>query len=304
MLIAAPKDSAGAFGALLEAYRENQVGVDFFTYGEHLPSETELAEAASGMDAVLFIVPGNRAPRTVVSGPFLLLKNGRKIPLGVLPAKNKESLGKFAAAAAHAQLRRKDSPSVALLSQRHPHYTRVSNRIETILQTSDATYPVFKWTSDIVLREDMLAGINGGLGLALYLGHGRPIGWVGYYGMRAHHFDEYLSHPLGGLISLCCHTASRRRTGLSFSESIVLKGAAASALGAVTSTQYADNTRWAVQLVDTLLTGVTTIGELIVKGLPMKPAAVNPYRLIGDPLAPIHAPAEGIELAKTINIYS
>jgi hypothetical protein len=242
-LLIVPKEHKGTLGALLEGYQESKVKCDLLYYNDNLPIETEIANAASDVNNVLFVVPGNRAPQTVISGPFISSGQNKKLPVGILPAKSKKLLQQFALAAHQTHIREKYQPVLALLSQRLPRYLRVSERMESILKSGNTDFPVFKWTSDVVLKEDMLKGVNFGLGVALYVGHGRPVGWVGYYGTRAHHFDEYLLHPLGCMLSLCCHTASRRQTGLSFSEAVVLNGIAASALGAVTKTKHIDNTK-------------------------------------------------------------
>ena len=49
---------------------------------------------------------------------------------------------------------------------------------------------VFWWPADEIVRDDMTVGLGHGLAVALYVGHGRPSGWVGYAGVRAHHLAD------------------------------------------------------------------------------------------------------------------
>jgi hypothetical protein len=217
-----------------------------------------------------------------------------------LPIKNSATNRRFADAAARVQQRARQKSTVALLSQWHPRYLRMSDRLESLLHQPIET---FRWTGDIITREGVVDGLSSGLGMALYVGHGRPVGWVGYYGMRTHHFESFSGQPLGALLSLCCRTASRRRTGLSYTEALPLLGVTASAFGAVTETRHTDNTRWAVRICECLSEGVDTLGELIVRAAPPNSSATTPYRLIGDPLAPLAAEFIGAERAAAVVTY-
>jgi acyl carrier protein len=189
-----------------------------------------------------------------------------------------------------------------VLSQWHPQYLRLAHRIEHLLQHEGL--PVFGWTSDIVYREDMARGLRAGLAAAVYVGHGRPVGWVGYYGTRIHHLQAEAGEALGVLLMLCCRTASRCRTSLSFAESVPLKGIAGAAFGAIGPTTHLDNTRWAVGLCAALGKGARTVGELIIQAMPTSPQAYKSYRLLGDPVAPIVAAASAIEQASVIPVFA
>jgi hypothetical protein len=302
LLIIFPETMKNLFpGSLADAYRSGGIEPDLLTYRDAVPAETDLERELGNAVAVMFVYPGNRSPRTVIGNLFLTGGNGRKVPVGLVPFK--KSISEFVKAAAMVQSRKRERISMALLAQRHPRYLRLADRVENLLELKDSSLAFFKWSADVVFREDMVRGLSGGLGLALYLGHGRPVGWAGYYGLRAHHFGK-AEEPLGTLISLCCLTASRRRTGVSFSEQMVLKGFAASAFGAVSPTLHTDNTRWAVRLIEELTAGTGTIGDLILKACPENPAAYRPYRLIGDPLAPLYAGTGAVDLAGKIKIYA
>jgi hypothetical protein len=190
---------------------------------------------------------------------------------------------------------------VALLGQWQGQYIQVVERMATLMAPQ---VQGFRWTADVLMRDDLVKALGSGLGLGIYLGHGRPVGWVGYHGLRSHHFDGFCGEPLGAMVSLCCRTASRRRVGLSYAESLPLRGVAAASVGAVGDTLHTDNTRWAVGLCDALLAGAQTIGELVANGAPMSPSAVSSYRLIGDPLAPLRASASGLRRARAVHRHA
>lgn len=304
ILIIAPEAHFEALGVLRTAYEKVGVEVAHFPYENKLPPAATWLTATTGKDAVLLIAPSRRAPRTLTDSPLITRPDGLQIPIGLLMPKHPEELEVFAQAAAKVHLQQKAFPSLALLSQRHPRYKRLGERIEKILAPHRDRIPVFNWSSDLVFQEDMIKGLAGGLGTALYLGHGRPVGWSGYAGLRAHHFTEKEGHPLGSILSLCCLTASRRKVGRSFSESLVLEGHTASCLAAVIPTLHTDNTRWAVRVTQVISEGVKTLGDLINAVQPMKPSALNAYRIIGDPLAPLWAPKAGVQFAKTIKTYA
>ena len=98
-------------------------------------------------------------------------------------------------------------------------------------------------------------------------------------------------------------TASRRRTGLSYAEALPLQGVTAATFGAVGETRHTDNTRWAVRLCEAVACGVETIGELVVRSAPPSASACAPYRIIGDPLAPLSAERAGERRARAIPTY-
>jgi hypothetical protein len=176
--------------------------------------------------------------------------------------------------------------------------------------TGDGGVRAFRWTGDAITRESMVTAVGCGLGLGLYVGHGRPKGWVGYHGVRAHHFlesDEARGSrhdPMGAILSLCCRTASRKRVGLSYAESLPLMGVAAASFGAVKETFHSDNTRWAVGVCTALTEGARTVGELLVRAAPSSPAALSSYRLIGDPFAPLGSDDRSLRRARRVRTYA
>ena len=245
-------------------------------------------EVADGVAAVLMAYPRLRAPSTVVPWPAAVTARGRRIPIGIVPD-HRESLQRFALAAAevHARADRSDcESSVALLAQRSRRYLDLAGRIRRLLgESGRAPDSVFWWPADEIVRADLTLGLGQGLAVALYVGHGRPSGWVGYTGVRAHHLADVPS-PGALIVSLACQTLNRRRVGLSFGERLVAQGSVAASIGAVSVTRHIANARWSLRFVDAVAAGSATVGDLIVAAEPDVEAG-RVYRLVGDPLAPL-----------------
>lgn len=285
---------------LLEAYAGR--GVEVQRISTDMPDAESLQRAADESDALLVVGSRKRSPRTALPGPVMERGDGTVIPAAWLPDVGAEKLRRFAETAARLHQREAATQPFAVLSQWHPQYLRLAGRIESLLHKQHK--PVYRWTSDIVYRDDMARGLRAGLAAAVYVGHGRPVGWVGYYGTRIQHLQDIPGEPLGALLSLCCRTASRRRTPLSFSEAVPLSGVAGAAFGAVGPTLHLNNTRWAVAICSALQTGVRSIGELIVKALPPNLDAVADYRLMGDPLSPLLGTEAALAEAEKIAVYA
>lgn len=304
LLLVTPRAALADLRELLSAWRSRDVAVCVRHYGDKLPAPAHLQAWAETADALLLAGDTRRAPATVLPGPFFTVSDGRRVPAAWLPLRSRESNRAFAATAARVQrrVRQPRQPlAVALLGQWHPRYLRVTDRIAALL---DARAHTVRWTGDVIGREDMVHALGTGLGVGLYVGHGRPSGWVGYSGVRRHHFAAARGRePLGVLLSICCRTASRRRVGLSYAEALPLDGVAAASFGATTDTLHTDNTRWAVGLCDALAAGAQTVGELVTRGAPPWPGACAPYRLIGDPLAPLASSRGAIAEAMSIRTY-
>lgn len=241
----------------------------------------------AGAAGVLLVGDRRRAPATVVDSPFVPDADGGWVPVGWVPLTR--GLDRFAAAAAAVSGRRDPAP-VATLGQRSARYQRLTDRFTHHLGDVD----VVRWGSERLTREDLVAGLRSGLGVAVYLGHGRPSGWAGYRGLRAAHLVPMADRPVGFLLSVTCWTASRKGVGTSFCEQVVLQGSAAASLGAVRPTLHLDNTRVVVALAHALREGADTAGGLLrgmlLKGGRPLPEAAT-YRLCGDPLAPLGAAA-------------
>lgn len=302
LAFAAPRARRADFAELLEAYAATGVVVETHDYSAAAaPDARELVERGSAPDALLLVGQPRRSPRTSVEGPVVRDASGRAIAVGWLPCVDSFSHRRFASAAARVRSRAQSKRSLALLSQWHPRYLKLAERVE---HTLDDSVCAFRWTGERIGREALVGAMGSGLGVALYLGHGRPSGWVGYWGLRARHFDDFRGEPFGAVLSLCCLTASRRRVGLSYSEALTLRGVAAASLGAVTRTLHTDNTRWVVRLCETLAQpGVRTLADLVVRALGEDPRACVPYRIVGDPLAPLRAPASSLRRAAAVETH-
>jgi hypothetical protein len=304
LLLVCPDPWLAEMQDLCEAWKANGIDV---CHRPYLPQERDLpplgdwVRTSQGLAAGLLIGARRRAPSTVLEAPFATDLDGKRVPLAWLPATDATDLRRFAATAARVQRRQATERGVALFGQWHPRYLRLVDRVTNLLA---ARWRTFRWTGDSLSREDLVAAIGSGLGLGIYMGHGRPVGWVGYHGVRRHHFDRFGGEPMGAMLSLCCRTASRRRTSLSYAEALPLAGVTAASFGAISDTLHTDNTRWAVGLCEALSQGVTTVGELITKAAPASPTAVVPYRLIGDPLAPLASVPDDLARAAAVMVQA
>ncbi len=290
-----------ALEPLLEKYRQRFLLQIIETQSE-VPEWPLLRQLVSQTDALLLVGARKRSPRTVLPGPVIESLDGRWVPVSWLPEVDMVSLKTFAEASAqvHQRLAESNQTAMAVLSQWNPKYLNLAHRIEDLLDGRREENAVFSWAADQLIRDDLIQGLECGLAAAFYVGHGRPVGWVGYHGTRAHHFNTGTGEPLGALLSLCCSTASRKRTGLSFSEALPLLGKTAGSFGAVKATLHADNTRWALGLCQAINQGAATLGELIVKAMPTSDNALSSYRIIGDPMAPLVAAPNAYHQAQQI----
>jgi hypothetical protein len=221
------------------------------------------------------------------------------VPAGWLPDVG-AGLEVFARAAARVRRRAGAVAPLALLGQREPRFLQLAGRMEAKLDDGTQALPVVRWTSERVTRHDLVRGLRLGLGVGVYFGHGRPSGWAGYHGLRAHHLVDAPGEPLGALLSVTCLTASRHRVGLSFSEAVVAGGAAAAAVGAVAKVAHLDNMRWMVGLAAALLAGETELGGALLAAAPPDRRLHAPYRILGDPLALLAATAAGAQRAARV----
>lgn len=288
------------FQKLQSSYLKHHIDATVINYNDR-PSHKDIQNKVKAEDAVLLIGNATCFPKNAMKYPFVTTTEKRKIPLAWLPIRNSEDLLTFSKTIDEVHSRQQDECAVALLSQRHPRFTRIVDRMATILKAP--SLKPYKWSSDLLLRESMIEGLESGLGLATYFGHGRPIGWVGYYGLRSHHFENPNAKPVGALLSLCCKTASRKNTPLSFCEQLVLDGKTAASFGAVDSTLHTDNTRWSVGITKALLNGANTISDLLMQAIPKNISAYKYYRIIGDPLAPIYSSKDTISRTQKIKTY-
>lgn len=301
LLILCPSDMASAGACLEKSY--GQVGIDtLILYYNGRPPAVDFytQDLSHTVDAVLVVGKRVYAPATVLPGPFVTVK-GKKVPAAWLPLKGENDILRFATVLKTVHARKQKGVGVALLAQWHPRYLKLTNRMSELL--SDRL-PVFKWTGDVIGRDSVVQALGSGLGIGVYFGHGRPIGWVGYYGVRSGHFEQFAGSPMGCMLSLCCKTASRNRTGLSYSEALPLMGIAAASFGAVKETKHSDNMKWALGICDVLSRGVNNLGDLLLQSEPLDAEAVQHYRIIGDPFAPLFTDDNSIRNAAAVPVYN
>lgn len=255
----------------------------------------------AGAAGVLLVGDHRRSPATVLDAPLVRVGSGDWAPVGWLPAAR--DLRPYLRAATAVAGRLDPSP-VVVLNQRSLRYQRLGSRLVHHL----GDLPHVQWGAERITREDLVSALGGGLGAAVYLGHGRPSGWAAYRGLRAGHLatiGDPPSQPLGVVMSLTCWTASRRGVATGFAEQVVLQGSVAAAVGAVEPVLHLDNTRIVVALAEALRAGVGCVGELLRRML-LSDGVLSPeasgYRLVGDPLASL-AGAEGV-LARAAAVFA
>jgi hypothetical protein len=253
--------------------------------------------------AVLVIGDGRRSPRHGLPGLFLRDDTGRRVPAGWLPHAPAR-LATFARAAARVVKRSKAGlprGPLVLLGQWDDRTLVLAHLAEKAFQNVPCPVPAIRWTAERLVQTDMLRALRCGPGLAIYFGHGRPRGWAGYHGVRAHHLSEAIGEPIGAIFSLTCHTANRWKVSVSFAEEMVLSGLCAASLGATSKTEHLDNGCLTNNLFSTLNSHpLTSVGELLLAARLGDGQAFGTYRLLGDPLAPLLGAAGSLEKAKAV----
>lgn len=252
----------------------------------HLPGNTS---------AVLLVGQKRRGPRRALPGLFLKDAQGVRVPLGWLPDVP-ERLGVYASAAAAVLARETATGPVVVLAQWEDRFLRSALRTSRWFG-QHGSVPVFHWSSDRIVAADMLEGLKGGPGVAVYYGHGRARGWAGYRGVRAGDFSDPWPEPVGVLLALCCENASRPRGGLSFAEELALRGVAGCVFAATMKTRHEHNRLLGPALCEELARRTpATLAEWIMRTeVPAELIDRTPYRFIGDPLmAPLGA-AESLQ---------
>ena len=253
--------------------------------------------------AVLVIGDARRSPRHGLPGLFLHDDTGRRVPVGWLP-NLPQRLATYATAAVtvvkRAKARLARGPLI-LLGQWDDRTLVLAQQTQSAFENVPCPVPVIRWTAERLVQMDMLHALRCGPGLAIYFGHGRPRGWAGYHGIREPQLSEALGEPLGAILSLTCHTANRWKTSVSFAEEMVLTGLCAAALGATTKTVHLDNGCLTNNLCSTLTQAPhATLGELLIASPLTDAQAFGPYRVLGDPLAPLLGAEGSLEKARAI----
>jgi len=301
-LLLAPRRALPALAPLIRAHAAHRPVQLVTRDHDAAPACEEIERELTHAAGALLVADVRRSPRSLLPGPFLCDGSGRKVPVGFLPLADAAALTRFASAAAQVQLRPSAPGPLALLGQWDAQVERMIDRSLRILHrpTESQCPTVLRWTADRIVRRRLLEALRVGLGAAIYFGHGRPYGWVGYHGLHARHLCHARGEPTGAMLSLTCHTASRRRVGRSFSESLVLEGVAAAALGAVSATHTVDNWWWGARLCEELAHAPATLAEWLLRACPPRAHAVASYRIIGDPLARLAGASDAAERCRAV----
>ncbi len=284
--------NAGAATCIAMAYRSCGYACFIIT------AEAEISRFTS-IDALLILYHHSVAPSKVCDGPVYEWK-GKIIPQAILPVKDMDGVIFFSRSLKKIHLGSNSLRHVTILGQWDDRYLRLADQIEATLEKSAIAST--KWTSDIILREDMVEGLGKGMGVAIYVGHGVSTGWEGFRGTGKKHFETPVFKPVHALLQLCCSTGGRRYTNCSFSEYLFLKGKVLSTLCAVNKTLHTDNIRWAVNISFAMSKNIISVGELIVKSMPGQ-QVIKKYRLIGDPFAPLQTSPSFIKQANKTRVF-
>ena len=148
-------------------------------------------------------------------------------------------------------------------------YLDLAGRIRRLL--GDAGRPTTRCSGGRPTRSSATTssrGLGHGLAVAVYVGHGRPSGWVGYAGVRPTTSTGTADRPERVVVSLACQTVEPPPHRAVVRRGAVAQGTAAAAIGAVGETDHIANARWALRLVDALAAGRRTAGELLVAAEP------------------------------------
>ena len=283
---------AGAAGIIATAYK----GCGYACF---IIDDMESMNVGTNTDALLILYHHTIPPSKVCEGPVKQWQ-GKNIPQAILPVKDIESVKLFVKNLKTIHHKKNSCRHVAILGQWDDKYLRLANQIEVTLKKTGVASN--KWTSDIILREDMVEGLGKGLGMAIYVGHGVSTGWEAFRGTGKKHFDKELYKPIHALLQLCCSTAGRRYTNCSFSEHLFLQGKVLSTLCAVSKTLHTDNIRWAVNISFAISKNIQSVGELILSSLPGQ-QVLKKYRLIGDPFAPLQTSPAFIKEANKTRVF-
>ncbi len=199
--VVADAASADALAPLLDHWRHGP-GLRLLPWGSLAGGDPQaLAALADGASAVLVVGTRQRSPRTVLPAPVLTAPDGTVVPAAWLPATSAADLGRFArtAVAVHARAATASADAgqpasgadphrtLVVLGERHPRFDRLAERIVRIGGETDDGVQVRRATAYELSRDDLADLLATGPALGVYVGHGRPIGWVGYAGTRAHH---------------------------------------------------------------------------------------------------------------------
>ena len=145
---------------------------------------------------MLVVGDRHRSPRTVLPGPVVGSRDGRVVPVAWLPRPRTGRARPVRRAAARVHARaagRHGSPLRCLRAQRAaPQFGDLADRMVRVLghDGGDRVRCHRMTAYERAPRRPRRRRWPAGPALSMYVGHGRPVGWVGYAGLRAHHVDR------------------------------------------------------------------------------------------------------------------
>ncbi len=253
-----------------------------------------------GVHAFVIVCSGRLAPSKALPGLGLRDAKGRFVVGSQLPITSRSVsivLATLVNVESRANVDSRLGPAL-LLGEWEPRARKMALRSLRCLK--EAGLSSFQWTADRVSRESLCQGLSCGAGMALYYGHGRSVGWAGYYGFRARHLPESPDEPIGTILSITCSTASRGSGGLSFSERLVSRGVCAASLGATRRTRHLSNAYLASSFCEAIASGATRLHQAIDGANLPEDLLYSSYRLFGDPTALLAGSVASEDLAGEI----
>jgi hypothetical protein len=298
-VLAAPASAQARLAPLIDAHRQ-QRPVRIVTLAPSGPPRLpEWADQLAGAAGVLVAGDPRLAPNQALGGVFVAGPGDEHIPAGWIPAVDAR-LERFARAAAAVTQRSRRAGlrcSMAVLAQWEARSLAAADWAAAEL-ARDRSVAVLHWTADRLLRRDIVPALRAGLGGALYFGHGLPRRCVGYGGLAAAAIGAAPGEPMGAFFSLTCRGADRRENEPSFGEELVLSGASAAALVAAGDTAHEANLALGRAICGRLVGHAAgSLGGLL-RGIGLPPSALACYRIMGDPLALLVGPGEGVAQAQ------
>ncbi len=244
-----------------------------------------LSRKRSKIDGVLLVSPINRSPSTVLPGPVI-----GGIPCGVVfantPSHLKPWLNNFN--------KRSSKRGWAVMSMFQNYYLIWGKRFLKWFRNIHKG-PVASLFENQVSRSELVNYIATGPSLLLYVGHGRPSGLTGYYGLRWCHIAEAKNPvPCGAVVCFSCSTLKQNRGKPGFGMEWVASGRAGAFLGSVASVKIKSNSIVAAQAGNVFNTGkkmeIGSLMQAIQQRLESTPKlseglqSFNTYRIVGNPL--------------------
>lgn len=299
-ILAAPASAQASLAPLLAARAARQE-VRVLSASVDDVIEDPAAHLPENAAALLIVAPRRRGPHSALPGLWVPDAAGRRVPVGWLPDVP-FGLATYAHAAARILDREHRLGALAVLGQWEDRFLRVALRTSRWFEKHPPAPRTFHWTADRLSRPDLIAGLQSGLGAAIYYGHGRANGWAGYHGVRRTDFPTPWPEPLGALFALCCQNAGRKGARLSFAEELVLRGVCGGALAATRKTRHEANRMLGPALCEVLTQHPhLTLADAVSRmDLPADFWKKTPYRFLGDPLTPLSAAPTAIAQAEQI----